>query len=110
MCWFFCKSKEEKLLVRIVHLLDLAVTKLNDVLKMEKRIMASLDELLAGVAELDTKEDSLIQLTTNIKAQLDAVLAGALTPAQQAKVDEIFAKVQENAAQVQTAIDANTPQ
>lgn len=71
--------------------------------------MATLDDVLAGVADESTKEDSLIALVTNLKTQLDGILAGGLTPAAQAKVDALFASVTTNATKVQTAIDANTP-
>lgn len=71
--------------------------------------MATLDDVLAGVADESTKEDSLIALVTNLKTQLDQILAGGLTPAAQAKVDALFASVTANVNKVQTAIDANTP-
>jgi hypothetical protein len=74
------------------------------------RIMATLDEVLAGVAELDTQEESLIVLLGNIKAQLDAILASeTIPPAAQAKIDALFTAVEHNKAQVVEAINANTP-
>ncbi len=69
----------------------------------------TLDDVLADVTDEKTQIDSLAALTTGLKAQLDAVLAGALTPAQQAKVDAIFTAVDANKAAVVTAINANTP-
>ena len=73
-------------------------------------IMATLDEVLTKVTEEDAVDDSIIALLVGIKAQLDAVLAGNLSPAQQAKVDEIFAKVEASKVKVENAILANTPQ
>lgn len=74
------------------------------------RIMATIDEVLAGVTELDTLEDSLIALTANIKALLDAALADATVPADvQAKIDAVFAQVEANKVQVSEAVVANTP-
>jgi len=71
--------------------------------------MQTLDQVLADVADERTQIDSLSTLTAGIKAQLDAVLAGALTPDQQAKVDAIFAGVESNKAAVVAAINANSP-
>lgn len=71
--------------------------------------MATLDEILTTVTAEDTAIDSLIVLVQGLKAQLDSVLAGNLTPEQQAKVDAIFAAVTDNPDRIQAAIDANTP-
>lgn len=75
----------------------------------ENQIMATLDEVLADVADESTKIDSLSTLVAGIKAQLDAILAGGVTPEVQAKVDALFAGIEANKAKVQAAIDANTP-
>jgi hypothetical protein len=47
----------------------------------EDKMAQTLDDCLADITDLGTKEDGLIALTANIKAQLDAITAGALTPA-----------------------------
>lgn len=73
------------------------------------KIMATLDEVLADVQDEKTKIDSLVALLAGIKAQLDAILAGNIPPALQAKVDAVFSAVETNKAEVQAAIDANTP-
>lgn len=75
----------------------------------EDLTMKTLDEVLAAVKEEGTQQGSLITLTSGIKAQLDAVLAGQLPPAAQAKVDAIFAQVDADKAKVVDAINANTP-
>lgn len=72
-------------------------------------IMATLDELMQDVTDEGTVEDGLVTLTEGIKAQLDAFLAGQLTPEVQAKVDAVFAGVEANKAKVSAAITANTP-
>lgn len=72
-------------------------------------IMATIDEVLADVQQESTLDDSIITLLQNIKAQLDALLAGNLPPEVQAKVDEIFAQVEANKQKVADAITANTP-
>lgn len=67
----------------------------------------TLDQILTDVTDEGTQIDSLVALTAGIKAQLDEVLAGALTPAQQEKVDAIFAAVENNKGKVVDAINAN---
>lgn len=99
-------------LERMVHALAMNLDSLSRgqrfVLTKLEEIMATLEDVLADVADESTKEDSLIALTNGLKAQLDAALAGSLTPAQQAKVDGIFAAIEANKAKVQASIDANT--
>lgn len=69
----------------------------------------TLDDVLKDVNDESTLDDSIITLLQGIKAQLDSVLAGGLTPAQQAKVDAIFSGLEANKAKVAAAITANTP-
>jgi hypothetical protein len=70
----------------------------------------TIDDILQGVTDESTVEDSLIALTTNIKAQLDAALAGTtLPPAVQAKYEAVFAKITDNKAKAAAAVLANTP-
>lgn len=86
--------------------LDLRLDRLHE---RQNKIMASLDETLAAVTAEDTKADSIIALLAGIKAQLDAVIGGALPPAAQAKVDAIFAQATASSGKIDTAITANTP-
>lgn len=69
--------------------------------------MATLDETLAKVTETRGRVASLATLTAGIKARLDEILAGALTPEQQAKVDAVFAEVDAAKADVDAAINGN---
>lgn len=69
--------------------------------------MPTLDETLAKVTETRGRINSLTALTAGIKARLDEILAGALTPEQQAKVDAVFAEVDAAKDDVDTAINAN---
>jgi hypothetical protein len=89
--------------------LDAIIANQDAAKKRELRMAQSLDDVIADITDLGSKEDGLIALTTNIKAQLDAVLAGSLTPAQQAKVDAIFSAVEARKTAVVDAITANTP-
>lgn len=71
--------------------------------------MATIDQVVQDVTDETTVEQSLVTLTAGIKAQLDAITAGALPPATQAKVDAIFAQLETNKATLAAAITANTP-
>jgi hypothetical protein len=94
---------------RIDKKLDFIIRRLDDFHRKEvKRIMATLDEVLADVQAEKTVDDSLIALTSSIKDQLDKILAGGLTPDQQAKVDAIFAGIEANKKAVADAVVANT--
>jgi len=73
-----------------------------------ERIMASVDDILVLVSAERGQIDSLVALTGSIKARLDEALAGALSPAVQAKVDEIFKDVTDNSSAIVKAINANT--
>ena len=71
--------------------------------------MATLEQLLQSVQDGSTVDDSIISLLTNIKGQLDAVLAGQLPASVQAKVDEIFAVAEADKEKVAAAVIAHTP-
>ena len=68
--------------------------------------MATLDETLTAVQSESTVDDSIIALLNGLAAQ---IAAGGLSPADQAKVDAIFAAAQQNSAKVAAAVTANTP-
>ncbi len=71
-----------------------------------RTIMATLDDLVAKVAAISTVEDSVIALLTDIKARLDAAIAGGADPVKlQALSDAIDAQT----AKLTDAVTANTP-
>ena len=71
---------------------------------------ANIDQVLQDATDESTVEDSLIAVTTNIKSQLDAALAGTtIPPAVQAKIDAVFTQLETNKAKVAAAVLANTP-
>jgi len=72
-----------------------------------RKLMATLDDLVAAAAEEDTKIDSLIALVVTLKEKIDAI--PGITPEQQAKIDAAFASITDNPQRIQDAIDANTP-
>ena len=87
--------------------LNRILTKIVGIEKQEKKIMATLDDVLAGVAAESTADDSLIALVVNVKQMLADALAGVtLPPAVQAKVDAVFASVTDNVTKVNAALAA----
>lgn len=72
-------------------------------------IMATLEETLAAVQAETTSENSLIALVVGLKKQIDAALAGQLTPSQQMRLDAIFNQATANKAAIDAAVTANTP-
>lgn len=66
--------------------------------------MASLDEVLAAVAEQTTVVNGLAIVINDLEAQILAELGGQITPEQQAKIDAIFAGVNANKDAVAAAI------
>jgi len=90
--------------------------RISDILTIAKRlstqqetIMATIDEVLALVTAETTALDSVIALIDGLKKQLDDIIAGALPPAVQAKVDAVFAAANANAAKIVDALDTNVP-
>ena len=71
--------------------------------------MATLQEALDRVTASGDRLDSLIEYNKGIKAQLDSVLAGVLTPEQQAQIDAIFAEADENVGKTDRALNVNVP-
>ena len=83
---------------------------LAQILSNQRKMMATLDEVLTDVADEGTQIDSLSVLVAGMKQQLADALAGTtLPPAVQAKVDAVFAGVEANKQKVVDAINANTP-
>jgi altronate dehydratase len=86
-----------------------AATK-QDLAEMEKRIMATLDQVLQDVTDESTVIDSISTLVTGLKQQVADALSGAtLPPAVQAKVDAVFAQAETNKAKLAAAVTTNTP-
>jgi hypothetical protein len=81
-----------------------------DLEQLEKRIMATLDQVIQDVADETTLQDSILTLLAGIQQQLKDALAGVtLPPAAQTKIDQIFAAVEANKAKLSAAVAANTP-
>lgn len=74
-----------------------------EVVGKEKRMAATLDDLIAGVQQESTVDDSIIALLNNISAQLKA--AGS----DPAKIQQVNDAIQANIAKITAAVTANTP-
>lgn len=72
--------------------------------------MANIDDLITAVAAEKTADDSLIALVNSLEAQVAAALGTTvISPADQIKLDAVFAGATDNAAEVNAALAANTP-
>ena len=67
----------------------------------------TLAETLAVVTATRGQVASLIVLTGSIKTRLDEIIAGGLTPAQQAAVDAIFTEIEATGTAAVAALNAN---
>src|ERR1700730_6653838 len=84
--------------------------KLDRILALMEKMMATLDQVLAAVTDESTQLDSLSTLIAGLKQQVADALAGTTLPAAvQAKVDAVFAQAETNKGKIATAISANTP-
>lgn len=73
--------------------------------KLEK-IMATLDDVLKDVTDETT---AIASISTLIQGLRDQITAAGLSPADQAKVDAIFATAESNKAGMAAALAANVP-
>lgn len=102
-CNCCCHEDDTKLTHAFMHS---TLQALQAILHKLETIMATLDETLTAVQSESTVDDSIIALLNGLAAQ---IAAGGLSPADQAKVDAIFAAAQQNSAKVAAAVTANTP-
>lgn len=103
--WARALRKDVRYLIR----LNIAVLKALGHMQEELHHMDhNIDEVLSDVADESTQIDSLSALTSGLKSELDKILAGALPPDVQAKVNSLFDAVEANKAKVVTSINANT--
>ena len=95
---------------QIKSMLELIVLELAILKRKVSEMAKSLDDVLAEVTAQGTKLDGITTLISGLKQQLADALAGTtLPPAVQAKVDAIFNQASQNAAKIDTALDANVP-
>ena len=80
--------------------------KLNRIIISQEHIMATLDDIVADVTAETT---AIASVATLIQGLRDQIANAGLTPADQAKVDAIFAAAEANKAALATALDANVP-
>lgn len=78
---------------------------LSAIRRIEERTMASIDDLVTEVAQEKTDIASMQTFIAGIEKQLADALAGAtLSPANQAKVDQLFTDLKANDAAIVSAI------
>ena len=82
--------------------------KLDRILKREKIIMATLEEAIALIKPLKSKVEGLNVLMDNMRQQIADLLAGGgVTPALQAKIDEVFTDAKALSDEITVAVDEN---
>lgn len=81
-----------------------------DIQKLENKIMEKLNQIIASVTAQTTVIDSIVVLIEGIQEQLKNALSGTtVSPATQAKIDQVFAQVEINKARLAAAVVAGTP-
>ena len=86
-----------------------AETSITSVKETEAKMVKTLDDVLADVTDLGTREDGLVVIVNGLKSQVATLLAeGGVPPDVQAKVDAVFSAIEQRKTAVQAAIDANT--
>jgi hypothetical protein len=83
--------------------LDQILVKLGLIQAQEGKMAATIQNILDGVNQESTVDDSIITLLNNIAAQL---AAGGVP---QAQIDAVMSVIQANQAKVTAAVVANTP-
>ncbi len=88
----------------LAELLGIVLKNQDKILANQEKMMATLADTLALVTAEDTTIDSVLALVQGLK---DQIASAGLTPADQAKVDAIFAQATADQAKLQTALAAN---
>ncbi len=75
------------------------------ILSNQESIMATIKELVASVAEVKGKADSIGMLITQLREQIAGLIAGNLPADVQAQVDQAFADAEAAKAELSAAVD-----
>lgn len=98
-----CCTRLECKVDQIAMQLERVLAQLETSLEKENTMAATIQDILDGVNQESTVDDSIITLLNNIAAQL----ASAGVP--QAQIDAVMSVIQANQAKVTAAVTANTP-
>lgn len=85
------------------------IAKLDELIKQEAKMAVDLTALTAEVANNTTVSGSIVQLLTNVEAQLTAIAAGSTDAATQTALNALVTTLQTNDASIAAAVTANTP-
>ena len=84
--------------------------KLGLILKNTENIMATLDEVLKDVTDESTQLDGISTLVSGLQQQVkDALANSSISPADQAKIDQIFNQAESNKQKILNALVSGTP-
>jgi len=82
----------------------------NIIISKLEAIVATLDQVLTDVTDESTRLDSISTLIAGLKQQVADALSGAtLSPAVQAKIDQVFQAAETNKGKIDTALNTNVP-
>lgn len=85
--------------------LDLLLIHLEVVTRNQENAMATIKELVATVAAVKGRADSIAMLITQLREQIIGLLAGNLPPDVQAQVDQAFADAEAAKTELSAAVD-----
>jgi uncharacterized protein YoxC len=85
----------------LLSLLERAVGLLSEISQEETLIMSTIQELIDDVAAEKTAIDSLVTFVHGLEDQIKAI---GLPPATQAQIDQVFAAVEKNKAEIVAAM------
>jgi uncharacterized protein YoxC len=84
--------------------------KMGLILKNTENIMATLDEVLKDVTDESTQLDGISTLVSGLQKQVkDALENSSISPADQAKIDQIFNQAESNKQKILNALVSGTP-
>jgi uncharacterized protein YoxC len=84
--------------------------KMGLILKNTENIMATLDEVLKDVTDESTQLDGISTLVSGLQQQVkDALANSSISPADQAKIDQIFNQAESNKQKILNALVSGTP-
>jgi predicted metal-dependent enzyme (double-stranded beta helix superfamily) len=80
------------------------------ILKNLETIMATLDQVLKDVTDESTQLDGISTLVSGLQQQVkDALANSSVSPADQAKIDQIFTQAESNKQKILNALVSGTP-